>query len=52
MNTRKHPRTLNEAFGPYTSHDIYEPPESYPWTWWTLMAAIGMVTLVIVVVTV
>lgn len=25
MNTRRHPRTLNEAFGPYTSHQIEEP---------------------------
>ena len=24
--TRRHPRTLQEAFGPYTSCDIYEPP--------------------------
>lgn len=22
MNTRRHPRTLAEAFGPYTSHDL------------------------------
>ena len=25
MNTRRHPRTLNEAFGPYTSTQIEEP---------------------------
>lgn len=24
MNTRKHPRTMQEAFGPYTSHGIVE----------------------------
>lgn len=25
MNTRKFPRTMQEAFGPYTDHRIYEP---------------------------
>ena len=24
MNTRKYPRTLNEAFGPYTSNYIHD----------------------------
>lgn len=29
MNTTKrHPRTLQEAFGPYTSRDIHEPKRS------------------------
>ncbi len=27
MNTRKYPRTLNEAFGPYTSREFNEPRE-------------------------
>lgn len=26
MNTRKHPRTMQEAFGPYTSRHIEEEP--------------------------
>lgn len=30
MNTRKYPRTMNEAFGPYTSRDISEPREAMP----------------------
>jgi hypothetical protein len=25
--TRRHPRTLQEAFGPYTSHEIHQKPE-------------------------
>jgi hypothetical protein len=25
MNTRRYPRTLNEAFGPYTSKDFQDP---------------------------
>ena len=30
MNTRKYPRTLQEAFGPYTSRDFVEPvPRSH-----------------------
>ncbi len=51
MQTRRHPRTLNEAFGPYTSHDIYEPPESFPWTWWTCIAAMALVALAVLVAT-
>lgn len=48
----KHPRTLNEAFGPYTSNEIPEPrnPKAdYPWTWWALMAAIGLVALALAI---
>lgn len=52
MNTRKYPRTLQQAFGPYTSNEIVDPSDtSYPWTWWALMVAVSLVTLVIVVVT-
>lgn len=29
MNTRRYPRTMAEAFGPYTSHDL-EPMSSAP----------------------
>lgn len=27
MNTRRYPRTMQQAFGPYTSHYIAEKPE-------------------------
>ena len=27
MNTRKYPRTLVEAFGPYAGHSLYVKPE-------------------------
>jgi hypothetical protein len=30
MNTRKYPRTLEEAFGPYTSREITDPLTRYP----------------------
>lgn len=49
MQHLKHPRTLDEAFGPHTSHAIYEPPESYPWAWWVCMAAIVLITIATVV---
>lgn len=32
MNTtRRHPRTLQDAFGPYTDHHIYETREPSRW---------------------
>jgi hypothetical protein len=31
MNTRKYPRTLKEAFGPYTSNRIEEPVYRMDW---------------------
>ena len=31
MNTRKHPRTLNEAFGPYCSGKIEEAKRPFDW---------------------
>ena len=33
-NTRRHPRTLSEAFGPYTSSELHpmREPEHLPWT--------------------
>jgi hypothetical protein len=27
MQTRKYPRTMQEAFGPYTSRDLHEKPQ-------------------------
>lgn len=32
MQTRKYPRTMQEAFGPYTSRDLCEPREEFKWT--------------------
>ncbi len=29
MSNDRHPRTLQEAFGPYTSRDIHAPEERY-----------------------
>lgn len=45
MNTRKYPRTLNEAFGPYTGHHICEPapqmlyPRLFNWVYTIVVCA-------------
>lgn len=31
MQTRKRPRTLKEAFGPYTSSEFVEPKRAMDW---------------------
>lgn len=46
MNTRKHPRTLNEAFGPYCGHQISEPVE--PWDWQDKVVLAGSIITVII----
>lgn len=30
LSTRRHPRTLVEAFGPYTSHTVHPMPQPVP----------------------
>ena len=39
MQTRKHPRTLNEAFGPYCGNHISEPVRPFDWQDKLVMAA-------------
>ena len=39
MNSRKHPRTLNEAFGPYTSSKIEDPSPRFDWQDRVIIAA-------------
>ena len=53
MNTtRRHPRTLNEAFGPYTSNSLQPMPDKgNPWDVSTLaIAAIGVIALALAAV--
>lgn len=38
---KRYPRTLQEAFGPYTSHDIYEPPRRRLGVLVPVMLAVG-----------
>ena len=51
MNTRKHPRTLQEAFGPYCTPYI-EEPEKFVWSpvriALTLTYAAAIITLICV----
>jgi len=44
----KHPRTLNEAFGPYTSNQIDEDPD--PAEVWTFWLAVGVTVLLAVLI--
>jgi hypothetical protein len=46
MNTRKYPRTLEQAFGPYTSHYIMEEKFS---DWDGVWIVIGCVVAVAIV---
>lgn len=42
MNTRRYPRTLQEAFGPYTSRHIEPMPGTEP-RWTPVRAALAIV---------
>jgi hypothetical protein len=43
---RKHPRTMQEAFGPYTSHDVASMPSERSWR----LADVAITCLLAVVV--
>lgn len=47
--TRKFPRTMTEAFGPYTSDRIDDTPQ--PWTWRGLSAAVVVVFAAVMLAT-
>ena len=45
----KHPRTLSEAFGPYTSHHIDEDPDlAEVWTFWLAVSVTVLLATLIV----
>lgn len=48
MQTRKYPRTLEEAFGPYTSKHFVDPDTDYSTGWWVAMYAIGACTCILI----
>jgi hypothetical protein len=49
LNTRRYPRTLEQAFGPHTSREIVEPqPTGETPTWWVAMGVIAALTFVMV----
>jgi hypothetical protein len=43
---RKHPRTLQQAFGPYTSNVITEERGPINWWAWAVFAAVAIGALV------
>jgi hypothetical protein len=47
MNTRQYPRTLEQAFGPYTSRHIEEKAD-YSAGWWAALIVCALVGLVMV----
>lgn len=51
MNTRKYPRTLQEAFGPYTSQRIDdETPRDtgYGWLWWAVVSLTSVAGVIVI----
>jgi hypothetical protein len=49
MQTRRYPRTLQEAFGPYTNNQIEDPPSGgYGLWWWVSMVLIAAAAVVII----
>ncbi len=49
METEKHPRTLQEAFGPYTSHHVAEPEGPTDWQDWVVIVASALTLLAVLV---
>lgn len=53
MDTRRHPRSMQEAFGPYTDNVLHEPQRPAPWhkadTIVTLACAIAVVALIAII---
>lgn len=53
MNARRHPRTMSEAFGPYTSRDLQPMPEPHDYgaAWWWVMAVVAAATFILIFTT-
>lgn len=47
MNTRKYPRTMQEAFGPYTSNQIEDREERYQVTDFIIYALFAVVLFLV-----
>ena len=50
MNTRRYPRTMNEAFGPYTSKEFVEPMHWADKVVTTASAIAGVVLVAVLIV--
>lgn len=52
MNTRRYPRTLQEAFGPYADSRIEEPQDTgYSSAWWIAVSICSVVAAVVIAMT-
>jgi hypothetical protein len=52
MNTRRYPRTLQEAFGPYCGHHITEPKPLHPHDRLVIRASVlAAVALAVILIT-
>ena len=47
MINERYPRTVQEAFGPYTSDDIYEEESDSVWVVVSFVAMLAMLVIVI-----
>lgn len=49
---KRFPRTLEEAFGPYTARQIHEDqPRGFSPAWWASMVAVSVVSVVVITLT-
>ena len=49
VNTRRYPRTMQEAFGPYTSRELHEPDsDNEGLVWWAIMAALCIAAALVI----
>jgi len=44
----KHPRTMQEAFGPYTNDYIYDDDPAHPWLFWLVVGVTVLWAILIV----
>ena len=52
MNTRRYPRTLEEAFGPYQRGPIYEPKQRMQWQDKVVLAGSAIAAIVLAILAV
>lgn len=50
MQTRKYPRTMNEAFGPYASgpiHEMRDTRRGYSWGWYAAVVVFACIAVAV-----
>ena len=48
LMNHKYPRTLSEAFGPYTSNEIYDDSPAETWTFWLAVSVTILLAILII----